>query len=365
MYRLIRPLLFLFDPEASHVLSFRGLAFLNRIPKAASLLRRLTGSRVPVVPTEVMGLHFSHPIGLAAGLDKDATCSGPLSDLGFGFLELGTVTPQPQSGNEKPRLFRLTAHEAIINRMGFNSVGVEAFTQNLEAAGSLPVPIGINLGKNATTPIDKALDDYVLGMNKVYGLADYIAINISSPNTQDLRNLQGADNLGRLLAGLKQEQAILAKQHHRDVPLVLKIAPDLTADEITTLAHSVLEHHIDGVIATNTTTTRPGLDHVALAKETGGLSGRPLKDPSTAVIKILFKTLKGQVPIIGVGGISNAEDAWEKLIAGADLIQIYSAFIFQGPGIIKQIADGLERKIQQLGCNTLTEAVHHARKQAH
>jgi len=334
---------------------------LNRVPGAASLLRRLTGNRVPVLPTEVMGLHFSNPIGLAAGLDKDATCPGPLSDLGFGFLELGTVTPQAQNGNERPRLFRLAAHQAIINRMGFNSTGVEAFIQNLEAAGPLPVPVGINLGKNATTPIDKALDDYVMGMKSVYSLADYITINISSPNTQDLRNLQGPENLKHLLAGLKQEQTILAKQHHRNVPLLIKIAPDLSTAEITALANSILEHKIDGVIATNTTITRPGLEAAPLAKESGGLSGQPLKDPSTAVIKALFNTLKGRVPIIGVGGISSAEDAWEKLLAGADLIQIYSAFIYQGPRVIRQIAVGLERKIRQLGCNTLTEAIHQAR----
>ncbi len=338
---------------------------LTRVPGGAPLLRRLTGNRVPVIPTEAMGLHFSNPIGLAAGLDKDAACSGPLSDLGFGFLELGTVTPQAQNGNERPRLFRLTAHEAIINRMGFNSAGVRTFTQNLEATGPLPIPVGINLGKNAATPIDKALDDYVAGMKSVYNLADYITINISSPNTQDLRNLQGEDNLERLLSGLKQEQTILARQHHRDVPLVLKIAPDLPTDEITTIANSILKHQLDGIIATNTTTARPGLDNLMSVKESGGLSGRPLKNSSTAVIKTLFNTLKGQVPIIGVGGISTAEDAWEKLIAGADLLQIYSAFIYQGPKVIRQIAVGLERKIRQLNCDTLTEAVHKARGQPH
>jgi dihydroorotate dehydrogenase len=360
LYRLIRPLLFALDAETSHRLTLGLLHAAWRLPGAATLARRLLASRVPRLPVEILGLRFPNPVGLAAGLDKEACCAAAFHDLGFGFVELGTVTPRPQPGNPKPRLFRLPRQRAILNRMGFNSGGLEAFLANLVRQPRRGL-IGINLGKNKDTPAERALDDYVTGLRAVYAHADYVTINISSPNTPGLRDLQEAALLDGLLAGLKTEQAQLARTHGRLVPLALKIAPDLDNSSIDAIARRLLEHRFEAVIATNTTLARPGLENEPLARETGGLSGQPLAPQATQVIRRLYANLRGRIPIIGVGGIFSVEDAWQKLVAGADLVQIYSAFIYHGPAIVRALVAGLDRKVQESGTATLGEAVARAR----
>jgi len=359
-YRLLRPLLFRFPPETSHRLIFTLLGYIYRIPGAGALLRTLFIRRLPVLPVSLMGINFSNPVGLAAGLDKNAEYIRPLSDIGFGFLEVGTVTPRPQPGNPGPRMFRLTRHAAIINRMGFNNVGVYRLITNLVSRGK-PCPIGINIGKNRDTPVERAIDDYLSALQAVYGHADYVAVNISSPNTAGLRDLQNDESLDALLRALKAEQTSLAEQHGRYVPIALKIAPDLDDTQIAAIARRVLEHRFDAVIATNTTITRPGLAEEPLAAQTGGLSGRPLRPLATEIIRKLYAHLQGKIPIIGAGGIANADDAWEKLVAGADLIQIYTGLIYEGPGIVPAIVRGLAERILASGDSNLTEAVAHAR----
>lgn len=359
MYTLIRPLLFALDPELSHALSFGLLRGAYRIPGLAQLTHACVAQELPPLPVEVMGLRFPNPLGLAAGLDKNAEYLQPLADFGFGWLELGTVTPRPQPGNPRPRLFRFPEQAAIINRMGFNNVGVEAFLANLRAQPR-PCLLGINIGKNRDTPAERAIEDYLTMLRAVYADADYVAVNISSPNTPGLRALQEGEALEPLLAALKREQTALAGRHGRRVPLALKIAPDLDDAQIGVIAQLVEELGFEAVIATNTTLTRPVLP-AALAVESGGLSGRPLKDLSTAVIRKLYACLQGRVPIIGVGGVSSAQDAWEKLAAGADLVQIYSALIFQGPGVAHRIVAGLAERVRAAGKPGLREALAQAR----
>jgi dihydroorotate dehydrogenase len=363
VYRLIRPLLFKLGPERAHRLTLAMLRGAYRIPLAPRMLRAVYAARTAELPVTVMGLTLANPLGLAAGLDKNAECVTPLRDLGFGAIELGTVTPRPQPGNPKPRMFRLPAHDAVINRMGFNSAGLERFTSNLTHAERAGVVIGANIGKNADTPIDRALDDYLAGMRAVYALADYIAVNISSPNTRDLRTLQERDALGLLLGSLAQEKRRLARQHGRAVPLAVKIAPDLDAAQIAAVAGALLDHGMDGVIATNTTVARPGLAQHPLSHESGGLSGRPLREMSTSVVRALYAEIKGRIPIIGVGGISSADDAWERLVAGADALQVYTALIYRGPALVRDIVNGLALRTREAGCATLTEAVARARSQ--
>ena len=357
MYPLIRPLLFALDPERSHDLTL-GLL---RLPGATAALHRLYGAQVPPLPVEIMGLRFPNPLGLAAGLDKDACAVAPLAAMGFGFLELGTVTPRPQAGNPRPRLFRLPARQAMINRMGFNSAGLDQFLANL-GRGPRPGIVGINLGKNKDTPADEAVDDYVRGLRAVYAHADYVTVNVSSPNTPGLRDLQGEAVLGTLLAALKAEQTTLASHHGRHVPIALKIAPDLADDAIDAIARLLLHHRLDAVVATNTTVTRPGLEAEPQARESGGLSGAPLRTRSTEVIRRLHATLGGRLPIIGAGGVFSAEDAWEKLVAGADLVQIYSALIYRGPGIVRSIVAGLADKMRERQSASLAAAVAAARR---
>ncbi len=360
LYRLIRPLLFTLDPEFSHKLIFTLLHGARGLPGVAALMRACFARRVPLLPVEVLGLRFPNPVGLAAGLDKNAGHGRVLADFGFGFLELGTVTPRPQPGNPRPRLFRLPAHGALINRMGFNNDGVQRFLANL-ARRRPPCPIGINIGKNRDTPDANALDDYVTALRAVYPHADYVAVNVSSPNTPGLRNWQEGENLETLLRTLKAEQAALAAQHRRYVPLALKIAPDLDDEQIVAIAQRLREHRADAVIATNTTVGRPGLGDEPLAREAGGLSGRPLKALSTNMIRKLYAQLRGEVPIIAVGGIENADDAWEKLVAGADLVQVYTALIYRGPNVVAEIVRGLAGKVRAAGGSTLRDAVARAR----
>jgi len=328
MYSLLRPLLFRLDPEAAHHLTLGGL-------KAAHALglNSLVARRPPDDPRSVMGLTFPNPVGLAAGLDKNGECIAGLAALGFGFIEIGTVTPLPQPGNPQPRLFRLPQANAIINRMGFNNSGVDALIENVKRADYRGI-LGINIGKNATTPIEKAADDYLICLRKVYAHASYVTVNISSPNTKNLRQLQGGDELDALLAQLKTEQEKLADTHGKYVPIALKIAPDLEGEQIAQIAHLLTKHRIDGVIATNTTLAREGVEHLPHGNETGGLSGAPVRDKSTAVIRALAAELQGALPIIGVGGILSGADAAEKISAGASLVQLYSGLIYRGPALV-------------------------------
>jgi dihydroorotate dehydrogenase len=282
-----------------------------------------------------MGLTFRNPVGLAAGLDKNGECIDGLAALGFGFIEIGTVTPLPQQGNPKPRLFRLPQANAIINRMGFNNNGVDALITNVKRADYRGI-LGINIGKNAATPIERAADDYLICLRKVYAHASYITVNISSPNTKNLRQLQDEDALNGLLMLLKTEQQKLADTHGKYVPITLKIAPDLDNEQIAQIARLLMQHRIDGVIATNTTLSREGVDNLPHGTETGGLSGAPVRDRSTAVIRQLAAELQGALPIIGVGGILSGADAAEKIRAGASLVQIYSGMVFSGPALISE-----------------------------
>jgi dihydroorotate dehydrogenase len=327
-YALVRPLLFSLDAENAHELTLRLLAIgdsLGILPSPPALGK----------PIEVMGLEFPNRVGLAAGLDKNGTAIDGLSRLGFGFLEVGTVTPRPQPGNPKPRLFRLPEHEAIINRMGFNNAGIDALRERLALVRYRGI-LGINIGKNFDTPIEQAVDDYLVCLDKAYALASYITVNISSPNTKNLRQLQGASELDALLGALKARQAALADTHGKYVPLALKIAPDLDSGQIADIADALRRHRIEAVIATNTTLGRDGVESSPLAAEAGGLSGSPLFEKSTAVIRSLAQALAGELPIIAAGGITSGKRARAKLDAGAALVQIYSGLIYRGPQLVAE-----------------------------
>ena len=333
MYSLARPFIFLLDPEAAHDLTIWGLHhFGGFIPSHCSARGN---------PVEVMGLSFPNRIGLAAGLDKDGAAIDAFAGFGFGHIEIGTVTPRPQPGNPKPRLFRLPKAEAIINRMGFNNEGVDNLVANVRAAKFKGI-IGINIGKNFDTPIEKAADDYLACLDKVYAHASYVTVNISSPNTKNLRQLQGATELDALLSALKTRQAQLADEHGRYVPLALKIAPDLESEQLGDMADALRRHHIDGVIATNTTLARDAVSGLPHASETGGLSGVPLRVRSTEVVAQLARQLAGELPIIAVGGVFSAQDANEKLEAGAELVQIYTGLIYKGPSMVADVIRGTE-----------------------
>lgn len=332
LYSLIRPLLFSMDAEKAHDVSLRSLRAVHGTP-----LHRLLAVNVPDDPVEFWGLPFRHRVGLAAGLDKNADYLDALGALGFAFIEVGTVTPRPQPGNAKPRIFRLKQAEAIINRMGFNNKGVDHLVEQVKQSHYDGI-IGINIGKNFDTPVEKANDDYQVGLRKVYAHADYVTVNISSPNTQGLRSLQYGEALDSLLATLKAEQRALAASHQKNVPLLLKIAPDLSQDEVVQIADALVRNQIDGVIATNTTLSRVGVGQLPHGNETGGLSGKPVQQKSTEVLRWLQAELKGQMPIIGVGGIHDAQSAAEKRAAGADLLQIYTGFIYQGASLIRTAA---------------------------
>ena len=327
-YALIRPFLFTLDAERAHELTLGLLAAGGSLGFAPRLPARNN-------PAQVMGLDFPNRVGLAAGLDKNGTAIDGLDHLGFGFLEVGTVTPRPQPGNPKPRLFRLPAQEAIINRMGFNNAGIDALLQNVARARYRGI-LGINIGKNFDTPIERAVDDYLICLDKAYPLASYITVNISSPNTKNLRQLQGASELDALLGTLKARQTELADRHGKYVPLALKIAPDLDAGQIVNIADALRRHRIDGVIATNTTLGREGVETSPLATETGGLSGGPLFDKSTELVRSLAQALAGELPIIAAGGITSGKRARAKLDAGAKLVQLYSGLIYRGPTLVAE-----------------------------
>ena len=331
LYPFLRPALFSLDPEVAHNITLKLLKIAEQTG-----LSRLSKASSDNKPVTVMGLDFKNPVGLAAGLDKNGDYIDSLAALGFGSIEIGTVTPRPQPGNPKPRLFRLVEHEAIINRMGFNNLGVDHLIKQVEKANYQGV-LGINIGKNFDTPIKNATDDYLIGLRKSYSLASYITLNISSPNTKNLRQLQQGDEIKNLLSTLKEEQLKLQKQYDKYTPLVVKIAPDLNDEEIIHIAQLLKEFNIDGVIATNTTISRDAVQGHSHAGEMGGLSGAPVKEQSTYVVAGLATELNGVIPIIAAGGISSGKDAQDKLDAGASLVQIYSGLIYRGPELIEDI----------------------------
>ncbi len=335
MYSLLRPALFGLSPETAHHLTLAGLN------AAKSLgLSRLVAPHIPNDPRTVMGLTFPNPVGLAAGLDKNGECINGLAAIGFGFIEIGTVTPLPQPGNPAPRLFRLPEACAIINRMGFNNQGVDALIENVKRANYKGI-LGINIGKNAATPIENAAADYLICLRRVYAHASYITVNISSPNTKNLRQLQNDAALDDLLSQLKSEQQKLTDLHGRHVPVALKIAPDMEDEQVAQIASLLMRHHIDAVIATNTTLSREGVENLNHGNETGGLSGAPVRDKSTRVIRLLAHHLQGALPIIGVGGILSGTDAVEKIQAGASLVQLYSGLIYKGPALISECCSAI------------------------
>jgi dihydroorotate dehydrogenase len=339
LYQLARSVLFSLDPEVAHDLT---LAQLGRAHALGAM--RLLCRRVAPLPVSAMGLTFPNPVGLAAGMDKDGAHIDALGSLGFGFIEAGTVTPRPQPGNPKPRIFRLVPAQAVINRMGFNNAGVDRLVENVQRQGAFRRRggvVGLNIGKNADTPIERALDDYRMGLARVYEHADYVAVNVSSPNTRDLRSLQGARALAGLLAGLRDERSRLEDRHGRRVPLAVKIAPDLDDEDLPRIADTLVTHGVDAVIATNTTVARDGVRGLPHADEAGGLSGRPLGERATRVVALLARHLRGTLPIIGVGGIMSGADAAEKIEAGATLVQVYTGFIYAGPDIVGDCVEAI------------------------
>ncbi len=336
LYALARTALFRLDPETAHDFALKSLCALG--PGAALLgagADRDEGVRV-------MGIEFPNPVGLAAGMDKNGEYIDALAALGFGFIEIGTVTPRPQAGNPKPRMFRLVEHEAIINRLGFNNVGVEQLLANVEKATFRGV-LGINIGKNADTPIERAADDYLACLDAVYERATYVAVNISSPNTKNLRDLQSPQYLDALLRAIMQRRDALAERHGPMKPLVVKVAPDLDDEQVAAIAELAVKHRVDGLIATNTTIDRDAVPGHPLAGEAGGLSGRPLFAKSTATLRRLAAALGGRLPLIGVGGIVSGEDAKAKIDAGASLVQIYTGFIYRGPAVIAAARSAMRR----------------------
>jgi len=341
-YQTIRNLLFLLPPEASHHISLQGLALLDRLKLTA-----LAARDIPDDPVEVMGIRFPNPVGVAAGLDKDGICIDGLASLGFGFLEIGTVTPRPQAGNPKPRLFRLRNKEALINRMGFNNLGVDHLVKRIRRANFTGV-LGINIGKNADTPVEDALADYEVCMRRVYKAASYIAVNISSPNTPGLRKLQHEEELVNLLTGLRAVHDELKSRHERHVPLVVKISPDMDDGEVLELVASLKEFSIDGVIVANTTVSRSAVAGERYADQNGGLSGAPLLAQTNHVLRLVAENAGGMA-VIGVGGIMTAADAVEKIRLGADLVQLYTGFIYEGPRLISECARAIKDLRQ--GCD--------------
>lgn len=333
-YPLARKLLFSLDAETAHHTSMAALRFSEKCG-----LLRLLSPPSSGDPIELMGLKFPNRIGLAAGLDKEGNTIDALGRLGFGFIEIGTITPRPQPGNPKPRLFRLVSHDAIINRMGFNNPGIDKGVANVSASKNFTGPIGFNIGKNKDTPNENAADDYLTCLEKAYPIADYVAVNLSSPNTPGLRDLQAADASARLLENLKSAQSKLAAQHGRQVPLLFKVAPDLADEEIAALSRVFLDGGLDGLIATNTTLDREAVTGHPSANEAGGLSGPPVREKSTRVIADFATRFSGKIPIIGVGGISSKADAEAKFQAGASLVQIYTSFIYQGPALVRKLID--------------------------
>jgi dihydroorotate dehydrogenase len=337
LYPLFRPLLFAADPELAHDVVLRGLDF-----AAATRIAQFAAPALPASPVEVMGLTFPNRVGLAAGLDKNAAHLDGLATLGFGFLEAGTVTPRPQPGNPRPRMFRIPSAQAIVNRLGFNNEGVARFVANVERAAYRGI-VGINIGKNFDTPLERAAEDYVLALHAVYRHASYVTINVSSPNTKGLRDLQAEDALSALLARVTAERDALADRHGRRVPLAVKIAPDLTDDAVRAIAQLLVRERIDAVIATNTTIARDGVEGLRHASETGGLSGAPLAPRALATLRTLVAALEGALPVIAVGGVMSGDDARERIAAGASLVQLYTGLVYRGPALVAECVNALAR----------------------
>lgn len=338
LFPLIRPILFALDAESAHEKTFKGLDYLE----SKGLLKNIVG-HIPSAPRTFCGLQLPNPVGLAAGLDKDGKHIDALAGLGFGFLEIGTVTPLPQPGNPKPRLFRLAQSKGIINRMGFNNDGVKACVQRVRESkfyqnGGV---IGLNIGKNAATPIEDATNDYLIGLREVYDVASYVTINISSPNTKNLRQLQEGNELEKLLQALSEERERLSQSYGKRLPMFLKIAPDLVSEQIKEISDLVQRYQFDAIIATNTTLSRYGVEKEPHGGETGGLSGAPVKKLSTQTLEAFAKELQGKVPLIGVGGILSGLDAKDKIVAGASVVQVYSGLIYKGPELIKECIQAL------------------------
>lgn len=359
LYRNVaKPLLFRMDPEKVHHLTIGGLSLIGKLPGAVAMLERMYGvEETPELSTELWGIRFPHPVGLAAGLDKNAKAVDAFSSMGFGFIEVGTVTPLPQQGNELPRLFRLPDDEALINRMGFNNCGMKQLAHNLRQTARRTVPVAINIGKNKTTPNEQAESDYRKCIEHLYSSGDFFVVNISSPNTPDLRKLQNGDHLRSLLQAVTEEMEKQRQIHGSGVkPVLVKIAPDVTDPELEEMVETIASSGVSGVIATNTTLSRDGLTDVA-AKETGGLSGKPLTRRSTEIIRMIYRATEGKLPIIGCGGIFSDVDAYEKIRAGASLVEIYTALIYEGPEINRAINSGIRELLRKDGYTHISQAV--------
>jgi dihydroorotate dehydrogenase len=356
LYRCVRPLLFSLDAERAHRLTFASAAVLAHLPGGLAAVSAISRFDHPALAVDVFGLRFPNPVGLAAGFDKDATLVPPLAAVGFGFLELGSVTPRPQPGNPRPRLFRLREDQGIINRMGFNNRGAVALAERLASLHARPIPLGVNLGKNKDTPLDRAAEDYVQALRAVGAVADYAVVNVSSPNTPGLRNLQQAAELQAILSATLREREQLARATGRVLPILVKFAPDLDPNDLETAVQASLDAGISGIIATNTTLQRDGL-RSALGVEAGGLSGRPLFPLAVEAVRRIAGLTAGRIPVIGVGGIASAEDAYAFIRAGATLVQLYTGLVYQGPGVVRQIKRGLVRLLKQDGFERVSEAV--------
>ena len=364
-YKLIRPVLMRMDEESSHRLAIRLLGKISDSSRLTVLEELLVGDRVPTLPVKALGIQFQNPVGLAAGFDKDGLAFPALAGMGFGFIELGTVTPSPQLGNPGKRIFRIIDDQAIINRLGFNSCGLDAFVLNLEKIKLSPraTVLGVNIGKNTNTPNERATMDYVRCFKGVYRYADYIAVNVSSPNSPGLRDLQNVARLDELLEAITQERVNLAPAHAgKTVPIAVKISPELDAKDIEAIVEIAANRKVDAIIATNSTVTRPTYGTHKNYKENGGLSGKPLREMSTQVIRTASEVAGNSMMIIGTGGISSAEDAWDKMLAGADLLQLYTSFVYQGTSVVKDIAVGLADLARQYDSENFQSAIQQARQ---
>ncbi|MUT66608.1 quinone-dependent dihydroorotate dehydrogenase [Paenibacillus sp. NEAU-GSW1] len=355
---ILKPIFFKLDPETAHHLIVDGFHTAGKIPGVNSMMHAMYGvTEAPELAVDLFGIHFPHPVGLAAGLDKNAKAIDTFSSIGFGFAEVGTVTPKGQSGNEQPRLFRLPPDEALINRMGFNNEGTEAMARQLQRRQVHRIPVAVNIGKNKVTANELAHEDYRSCIKVLYPHGDFFVVNISSPNTPDLRALQHGDELRTLLGEVLLEvQAQAARAGAAPKPVLVKIAPDMTDEQLELTVATIMESGVSGIIATNTTVSREGLTH-RNASETGGLSGLPLRERSTEVIRAVYRQTEGKLPIIGSGGIFTASDAYDKIRAGASLVEIYTSLIYKGPGVLRELTNGLKERLRKDGYRNISEAV--------
>ncbi len=356
--KVVKPVLFQMDPEKAHHLTIRGMKVAGQLPGAITMLDSVYGTNNhPELQQNIWGINFKNPIGLAAGLDKNGEAVRGFSSIGFGFMEVGTITPKPQLGNDKPRLFRLPEDGALINRMGFNNVGIDAMAANLQKAGRYRIPVAVNIGKNKMTPNEQAEDDYRKCIQRLYTYGDFFVVNISSPNTPDLRNLQHGDDLRRLLDAVKDEMGTQQRMHGGTAkPILVKIAPDLSEQELEIIAGTIVDSGVSGIIASNTTIGRDGLKSTH-RNQAGGLSGTPLTLRSTQVVRTVYRLTQGKLPIIGCGGIFTAQHAYQKIRAGASLVEVYTALVYEGPQLLQTLTDGLADLLRRDGFTNLTDAV--------